>query len=229
MRAGGGGAKGASYERRICGKLSVWVSGGTRKDVFWRSAMSGGRASVMLHNKRHKFVAQAGDISAVHKSGSYLLNAFIIECKHLKTLKLLQTICGKRSGLPEIWQKLLKECDQQGRRLPMLVARQNRMLDLLITNRRGYKILRAGCSTLRVRFRLPLFDMFGFLLRDVLTDIDFANIRGRCRSYKCPDTSLPLTYISPQGNRMPTAGKSSGGSASRRNIPRLRLPSYLAT
>jgi len=46
MRKGGGKAKGASFERDICRRLSLWVSAGKQEDVFWRSAMSGGRSTV---------------------------------------------------------------------------------------------------------------------------------------------------------------------------------------
>src|SRR5215216_6431446 len=41
--------KGPQWEREVCRALSLWVTNGERVDVFWRSAMSGGRATV--HNR----------------------------------------------------------------------------------------------------------------------------------------------------------------------------------
>jgi hypothetical protein len=46
MRKGGGKQKGSQFERDVCRELSLWVSHGKQEDVYWRSAMSGGRSTV---------------------------------------------------------------------------------------------------------------------------------------------------------------------------------------
>ena len=50
MRKGGGKEKGSSFERLVCKRMSMWLSKGERDDLFWRSAMSGGRATVQLRD-----------------------------------------------------------------------------------------------------------------------------------------------------------------------------------
>ena len=81
MRKGGGKEKGSAYERAICKRLSLYVSKGKRDDLFWRSAMSGGRATLQA-KKGKKAQAQAGDITSIAAEGNKLTSTFMIECKH---------------------------------------------------------------------------------------------------------------------------------------------------
>lgn len=70
-----GSQKGSSFERQICKALSKWWSGDDKKQVFWRSASSGGRAT------RVKGIDQFGDIVAIEQSGFPLTNIVVIELK----------------------------------------------------------------------------------------------------------------------------------------------------
>lgn len=80
MKAGRGKNKGNAFERRICQKLSLWWSEGKREDIFWRSASSGGVAT--MRSKRGKTMAgQSGDISAIHESGMPLTRLCTVELK----------------------------------------------------------------------------------------------------------------------------------------------------
>ena len=70
-----GKLKGGAFEREICVKLSKWVSYGERDDLFWRSAMSGGRQTVGFKkgiNRKN----QAGDITAIDPIGQKLIDSF---------------------------------------------------------------------------------------------------------------------------------------------------------
>lgn len=108
--------KGSQFERDICKKLSLWISRGERKDLFWRSAMSGGRSLPTC----------AGDISAVHPDGHVLTDKFVIECKHHKASIFLPILFprGKKPLIRGWWDKLKAEADKFGRR-PMLIIREN--------------------------------------------------------------------------------------------------------
>lgn len=123
MKAGGGKAKGSGFEREVCKVLSLWATHGMKEDVFWRSAMSGGRATVM--RKRRTAANQAGDISAVGEEGHALTNAFFIECKFYKDLGLTQFLLGKSTGhLARFWRETKEEAEKHGK-LPLLIAKQN--------------------------------------------------------------------------------------------------------
>jgi hypothetical protein len=128
MRKGGGKAKGASFERDICRQLSLWVSAGQQEDVFWRSAMSGGRSTV-AHAKGKRMAAQAGDISCIHHIGSKLTDRFLLECKNYKDLNIAGLITGK-GNLIDFWNQTFHEAKRYDK-LPFLIAKQNRMPTLI--------------------------------------------------------------------------------------------------
>jgi hypothetical protein len=122
MRKGGGKGKGSSFERKICKELSLWISKGKRKDLFWRSAMSGGRSTV--GRKRGEDLAhQAGDISAVHPEGHILTNSYYIECKHYRSLELGRFLFGE-GRLATYWSQACREAEAYARE-PMLIAKEN--------------------------------------------------------------------------------------------------------
>lgn len=125
MRKGGGKSKGAEFERECCKKLSLWISNGEREDIFWRSAMSGGRATVMK-KKGKENISQLGDISSVDPIGNELLNKFVIECKFYKNLKLDSLIYGKpvKDSMLGFWEQAIKtvECSTKN---PIIIAKGN--------------------------------------------------------------------------------------------------------
>jgi hypothetical protein len=129
MRPGGGKAKGSSFERQICGKLSFWVTHGKRDDCMWRSAISGGRATVRF-KKGKTTRSQTGDICSVAREAEAFLNTFIVECKHVKSLDLEAALVHCRGFLVPVWHKLEDEAAKHSKR-PLLIARQNRMPTLV--------------------------------------------------------------------------------------------------
>lgn len=114
--------KGGSFEREVCRRLSLWVSEGKSDDLFWRSAMSGGRATVR-GKKGQKTASGQGDITAVTRKGNLLTDRFVIECKHYKDMGLDKYVYGQ-GPLVDIWDKLLKECKYD--KSPMLIFKENR-------------------------------------------------------------------------------------------------------
>ena len=123
MRPGGGKAKGSAFERLVCKQLSLWVSQGLEEDLFWRSAMSGGRATVG-RRKGKDLRKHAGDISATSRAGHALTDTFFIECKFVKDLRLGQFVQELPSVIGNFWQVA---CDQakDHNKAAMLIAKQN--------------------------------------------------------------------------------------------------------
>ncbi len=80
MKAGGGKRKGGKYERDCAKDLSIWFTNGMREDVFYRTASSGGRATVRSKKQKTTF-GQNGDIQSVDPIGECLTNLCSIECK----------------------------------------------------------------------------------------------------------------------------------------------------
>jgi hypothetical protein len=146
-------AKGGAFEREVCKVLSLWVSHGERTDLFWRSAMSGGRATV--HGRS---VRQCGDVCSVAPEGHVLTDRYYIECKHLKALQLFGLIDGNGLLLKH-WQKTVREATKY-KLTPMLIARQNNRSVLL-------------CCSEHVQMHPPLltanmYDMHIYRFNDLL-------------------------------------------------------------
>lgn len=121
--------KGSSFERQVARDLSGWVSGGAKADVFWRTAMSGGRATVAL-KAGTKMLASAGDLCAIDSAGEPFLNKFYIECKHRKLLNLDRLVTGQTSKFIEYFTKALKEA-REYKKTPFFIVKQNRTPILL--------------------------------------------------------------------------------------------------
>ena len=134
VRKGGGKGKGSSFEREVCVKLSLWTTGGLREDVYWRSAMSGGRATV-----RKGAVRQAGDITAVAPEGHVLTDNMYLELKHLQNITLDSLVKGK-GELINIWKTTEIEAAKYNR-IPTLIFRQNRWPTVLCTTDKGINFL----------------------------------------------------------------------------------------
>ncbi len=117
--------KGSNFEREVCVKLSKWISYDERDDIFWRSAMSGGRTTVGL-KKGITRNTQAGDITAIDPIGNKLTNTFMIECKFYRNIQLQSLMFGmpKNNSIFEFWTKLYKDSLKLNKDM-MLIIKQN--------------------------------------------------------------------------------------------------------
>lgn len=137
MKSGGSKSKGSAFEREICVKLSLWISAGAHKDLFWRSAMSGGRATAQLRKGIN--IRQIGDIAAVALQGHVLTDTFYIECKFYKNLQIESFLIKNKGNLAKFWTTAVKQA-RRYKRLPMLIIKQNNSPIMVLTIK-GSKIL----------------------------------------------------------------------------------------
>tara|TARA_R100001143_G_C3356875_1_gene132981 strand:- start:2750 stop:3286 length:537 start_codon:yes stop_codon:yes gene_type:complete len=144
MKKGGAYQKGVDFERQVCKRLSLWITKGTADDAFWRSAMSGGRATQSPDPERVKAVS--GDICAVRQEGFALCRDFFIECKFYKDMQFVSLLGYKREfSLIELWKVCLVESEKY-EQVPLMIAKQNRIAPVLLTNRLGAETLKPKCS-----------------------------------------------------------------------------------
>jgi Holliday junction resolvase len=115
--------KGSAFERDICRKLSLWISNNEHNDLLWRSAMSGGTATVARKRGESKS-HQCGDISAIAPEGHVLTDKVIIECKHYKKLDWEALIYKNSGNISKFWSVLLDDCKHFNKR-PFLILKQN--------------------------------------------------------------------------------------------------------
>ena len=178
-----GKLKGAQFERTICRRLSLWVSDFQHKDVFWRSAMSGGRSTLAERAGRHgEATSMAGDLSATHPKGHALLALFTVECKFYKDLHFSQFIFSNTGPLAVFWKQAKRNCAKN--REPLLILKQNFQRELVGVSYQGLRILRKGArrwKRLRPQAYFPKLDLYIFLLRDVLAEVKFQRVRNYYR------------------------------------------------
>lgn len=131
MKKGQGKRKGNAFEREVCRELSLWVTSGKRDDVLWRSAMSGGRATV--HAKKGRDLGHvAGDICSVADEGRALLEVFLLECKFYRDLNAARLLFDGTGGrLHDFWLKTVEQARFYNK-LPMLIAKQNLFNPLIV-------------------------------------------------------------------------------------------------
>ncbi|MCK5235404.1 MAG: hypothetical protein KAR06_00350 [Deltaproteobacteria bacterium] len=141
MKKGGGKGKGSEFERGVCKDLSRWLSYQERDDLLWRSAMSGGRATVQF-KKGKKASTQAGDLSSIDPLGHKLIDKFVVECKFYKDLRIDSLIYHEpvTNTIYDFWNILRKEAIDHDKN-PMIIARQNNKRTLIGLNDNGVRIL----------------------------------------------------------------------------------------
>ena len=162
MRAGGGKQKGAQFERDACHHLSLWVSKGAQEDVFWRSAMSGGRSTV-AHKRGKRLATQAGDITCIHPIGQPFADLFLLECKFYSSLNI-EGLLTYKGHLCQFWQ----EVGEQGARYnkhPFLIAKQNRYPTIVCLTKHGLRHFKVSSLCI---LTAPRIDLHALLFDDFL-------------------------------------------------------------
>lgn len=141
MKAGGGKQKGAQFEREVCWDLSRFIDPKGEDTHFWRSAMSGGRAT-RQQKKGIVNNTQLGDITCVNEKGFWITMTFVIECKFYKDLEIESALLTGRGKLVKFWHEVCKLAKER-ERAPILIARQNRTDTLVLLDSTALSKLRA--------------------------------------------------------------------------------------
>lgn len=158
---GKGGAskrKGSSFERKVCEQLSRFVAPDSKDAIFWRSSMSGGRATIQ-NRKGGNNRSQLGDISSIDKRGALIAETFVIECKHYKDLAIPAFFLKGSGKLYGFWKTLKKLCLKtkgNDKLKPLLIAKQNSMPTMLITTVGGFTALEAMGATEHVSQKIKI-------------------------------------------------------------------------
>src|ERR1035437_9995090 len=119
-----GAGKGQEHERRVCKALSLWVSGGVEKHIFWRSSQSGGRATT-LRKRGEQLSRQAGDIAAIDPAGELFCETFFVEIKFVKTLRLdLLAYPDVQGVLGPFWRKCIEQASWY-HKVPLMIVKEN--------------------------------------------------------------------------------------------------------
>lgn len=128
-------AKGQQFERDVCVLLSRWWTGGENDSVFWRTANSGGRATV--RGKKGKTTrGQYGDICATDPIGQPFIDLFNVEIKRGYSRHTFADIldCPSNGAMPkylEWFVKAQKTSEEAGTYSWLLIAKRDRREPLI--------------------------------------------------------------------------------------------------
>lgn len=168
MRQGGGKSKGSAFERQICTALSLWITNGRKDDTLWRSAMSGGRATVRFaKGKVSSHVS--GDICAVHPDGNAFIDKYFSECKSYKDLQITGFALEQTGLLVEFWKETVKQAERHNK-FPLLIFKMARRPICAALSTFGADHL--GLERERCLLWVPKLDM-SILHFDELTNIQY--------------------------------------------------------
>ncbi len=134
-------AKGSSFEREICDRLSLWWCGDPDRRVFWRSSGSGATASVRAR-KGKRTADHHGDICAIDPCGKPLTDLLVIETKRGYNRVSLQDLLdcrpgqkggnGKGENLPDWIAKAQRDHEAAGSYSWLLIVKRDGRLPLVI-------------------------------------------------------------------------------------------------
>ena len=130
MRPGGGKNKGSRFEIQICRKLSKWITGTEKPEIFWRSAASGAKATT--DRKKNQKTKMHGDIMSIDPEGEWFTKFFFVECKYYKDLRF-EDMINKTGALWGFWKKCSKEADEAGL-VPLLIFKRNNAKIFMMTD-----------------------------------------------------------------------------------------------
>ena len=121
-----GKAKGSAFERDICRTLTEYVTGNKRPEVFWRTAGSGGKASIE-RKLGIKNAIMAGDICCVNprkKKAVAFTSVFSVECKFYKSFSFDSLLLQEKNLVLNWWFKCVKEARASDKQ-PLLIFKKN--------------------------------------------------------------------------------------------------------
>jgi len=124
MRVGGSHQKGSTFERYVGLRLSLWLTGGARTDLFSRNVLSGGRFT--QRSKTGLELAVPGDLAAAHPLAIDFIQMFMVECKHHRDINLDVYLFDlqQKSSLAKIIQKAREQADMVNV-VPLIIVKQN--------------------------------------------------------------------------------------------------------
>lgn len=176
--------KGIRYEADTSRFLSLWLSRGKRADIFWRSATSGGRSSVI--RKFGEGDSIAGDICAVRKEGTKFLECFVIECKAYRSLEIEALFFHRKGLLVKTWGTLIVLADSLNKH-PILFAKQNNRPELLgVRDSFLDSLQNIGFINELVRTEIPDLGIVVFDKSEFFKWFDVRTFRSYVKNYK-PD------------------------------------------
>jgi len=113
--------KGSKFDLGICRILTAWITGAPQPEILWRTATSGGRAT--MGRKVGIDVGMHGDIMSIDARSKWLTNNFFFECKSYSKIDFSLILEGKGNVIAW-WNKAVTQA-AQAKKWPLMIFKQN--------------------------------------------------------------------------------------------------------
>lgn len=135
--------KGAQFEIWLCRRLTQWVTGQPKPEVFWRSAVSGAKATIDAAAGRE--AVMGGDIIAIAPAARFFCDRYSVEAKKRAVYgDFLGVMSGSlKTGLWAWWLQCCRDAARDGKQ-PFLVFKENRSPVYLMTACARQRVHQAG-------------------------------------------------------------------------------------
>ncbi len=158
--SGKSNAKGSEFERLVCRKLTEWVTGSPTPEIFWRSAVSGAKAT--QDRKAGRASNMGGDIVAVHPAGQPFMERFSVECKNRKTYGRLENLidCKSKGEFLQWWWQCAEDASLAAK-LPLLIYKaKGTPIYIAFHTNKGFKVPRLvyNCPVYNESVGITLFE-----------------------------------------------------------------------
>ena len=117
--------KGSGFEREVCKKLSLWLTGGRTDEGLWRTSQSGGRATMRRRGGK-RAETHAGDIAGTTPEGEALCRHLCFELKtgygRWSAQDTLDATQKGRCVFAKFVEQAVEQCPP--RKFPVLITRR---------------------------------------------------------------------------------------------------------
>jgi len=162
-------AKGGAFERDVAKRLSLWYSNGKRDDVFYRTASSGGRATMRFKKGQHTANA-AGDLSHSDSVGETFLKCVAVEIKSgYKNATIGKMFSAKQPELVDFFEQAHASATQAGVPNWLVIHKQDYQPEMVYMNlglfNQCFGVSREVLPEIAAKFPVPVL----FICRDSQT------------------------------------------------------------
>lgn len=130
------GQKGSAFERRICKKLTRWASGRDKPLWYWRTAGSGGQATITKDYDSKMF----GDIMPITTEAMWLMDITFWELRDRKAMNVLDFITPSKAKTSQTniylwWEEVIAKSADVHRNCVCCFHRHQSKFDYLLLER----------------------------------------------------------------------------------------------
>jgi len=110
-------AKGSSFERSFCKKLSLWWTNNASDEIFWRTSQSGGRSTTRAKAGKSTNYNHCGDIGAIDESGADLIRLITWEMKKgYNSTQLGELLDRSPHAKEQQWEEWIRKAEEASKR-----------------------------------------------------------------------------------------------------------------